>query len=102
MALSEKSTEKLLCWIAAEDASSNESQLLLAFDFLEQYMSDHGFLLDIPKIRQLIMSHSKFHDMTQADIDMVVDNRLQLFIDILEMNKLARISAFHMLNMPID
>jgi hypothetical protein len=48
------------------------------------------------------MSHSKFHDMTQADIDTVVDNKLQLFIDILEMNKLARISAFHMLNMPID
>lgn len=102
MVLSEKSTEKLSRWIEAEDASSNESQLLLAFDFLEQYMADHGFLLDIQKLRQLIISRSKFHNMTQDDIDSVVDNRLQLFIDILEMNKLARINAFHMLNMPID
>ena len=102
MTLSEKSTEKLLLWIAAEDSYPNESQLLLAFDFIEQYMSDHGFLLDIQKLRQIIISHSTFHDMTQADIDMVVDNRLNLFVDILEMNKLARISSFHMLNAPLN
>lgn len=65
-------------------------------------MSDHGFLLDIEKLRQFILLHSKFHDMTQTEIDIIVDNKLQLFIDILEMNKLAGISAFHMLSTPLD
>jgi hypothetical protein len=102
MLLSEISKAKLLLWLDAEISSPNEHQILLAYDFIEQYMTDHGFLLDAPRLRHLILAHIHASSIIQADIEFTIDNKIQLLIDILEMNKLARISSFHMLNNPIE
>ncbi len=83
MQISEKLAEKLLLWIESETTFTSDNRLLFAYDFIDQYMYEHGFFINIHILRELIYTHSKNHKLLQLKYTTLIESRLKLFVDIL-------------------
>lgn len=89
MQLSESCLQKLNTWIDIENKSSDINNMKYAYDFLDQYIHDHGDVLIEHELVALIFQKVNYNDNNPDIIKKSVINRVHLLSDILHTNRLS-------------
>jgi len=83
--LSTDTSVKLNTWLSHEIAG-NEDALMSAYDFIDQYMQDHGFSLEITMVMSCLKQIDSFKDVSDYEhfrLKKSIANKISIFNDIL-------------------
>lgn len=98
--LTQSCTDKLLIWIDAEKGNE-ENVILHAYSFLEQFMADHGLILNHDEIMLKIEHYLSSRDNKDYKLLARIEDTLELLIDVSNTNKLLITSQLKMLKNPL-
>ena len=89
MQLSESCLHKLTLWVDIENNSSDIDNMKYAYDFLEQYIHDHGYILIEDELVELILQRVSYNNNNPDTIKKSVINRVHLLANILHANRVS-------------